>query len=193
VSLRATAEADRATGVTATAPWRVRTLAALPGYRLAVMFHDRVYGIADLSGLTSANDLGVFAPLRGQAYCSQAYLELGAVTWPNRADLGAAWMHDQIAKEKTWSVPEAGLGLGRPLLGRSPQLALTPSGSATSKGCASMTADGPGRSASRSMKSAGLRRQPRWPWDVAGPRAASQSVTLARRPPQPGARGWVGV
>lgn len=105
MSIQATAEADRATGVTATAPWRVRTLSVLPGYRLAVMFQDGVYGIADLSGLISAKDLGVFEPLRDQGYFSQAYLELGAVTWPNGADLDPAWMHDQIATDKTWSVP----------------------------------------------------------------------------------------
>jgi hypothetical protein len=63
MSIQATAEADRATGVTATAPWRVRTLSVLPGYRLAVGLHDGVYGIADLSGLNSAKALGVFAPL----------------------------------------------------------------------------------------------------------------------------------
>jgi hypothetical protein len=105
MSIQATAEADRTTGVTATAPWRVRTLSVLPGYRLAVTFQDGVSGVVDLSGLTSALDLGVFAPLKDQAYFGQARLELGAVTWPNGADLDPAWMHDQIAQARTWSVP----------------------------------------------------------------------------------------
>jgi len=105
MSIQAAAEADRATGIAATAPWRVRTLSVLPGYRLAVTFQDGISGVADLSGLTSAAGLGVFEPLRDQAYFSQARLELGAVTWPNGADLDPAWMHDQIAQAKTWSVP----------------------------------------------------------------------------------------
>ncbi len=74
-------------------------------YRLAVTFQDGVSGVVDLSGLTSALDLGVFAPLKDQAYFGQARLELGAVTWPNGADLDPAWMHDQIAQARTWSVP----------------------------------------------------------------------------------------
>lgn len=105
MSIQATAEADRTIGVTATAPWRVRTLSVLPDYRLAVTFQDGVSGVVDLSGLTSALDLGVFAPLKDQAYFGQARLELGAVTWPNGADLDPAWMHDQIAQARTWSVP----------------------------------------------------------------------------------------
>ena len=26
------------------------------------------------------------------------------VTWPNGADLDAAWMHDELRKAKTWSI-----------------------------------------------------------------------------------------
>ena len=72
----------------------------LPGYRLAVTFQDGLPGVVDLSGLTSAPELEVFEPLRDQAYFSQARLELGAVTWPNGADLDPAWMHDQSRKQK---------------------------------------------------------------------------------------------
>ncbi|MCU0834849.1 MAG: DUF2442 domain-containing protein [Chromatiaceae bacterium] len=84
----------------------MRTLSVLPGYCLAVTFQDGVSGVADLSRLTSASDFGVFEPLKDQDYFSQARLELGTVTWPNGADLDPAWVHDEIARAKTWSVPE---------------------------------------------------------------------------------------
>jgi hypothetical protein len=101
----AVAEADRAPGVTTAAPWRVKALSVLPGYRLAVTFQDSTTGVADLSALASDRDHGIYNALRDATYFAQARVELGVVTWPNGADLDPAWMHDEIGKAKTWSVP----------------------------------------------------------------------------------------
>jgi hypothetical protein len=80
-------------------------LSILPDYRLAVTFHDGTTGVVDLSAVTSGSDLGIYEPLKDPQYFAQARIELGAVTWPNGADLDPAWMHDQIRQSNAWSVP----------------------------------------------------------------------------------------
>lgn len=103
---QATAETDQATGVIPAAPWRVKALTVMPGYRLAVTFQDDTSGIADMSALTTTvQDCGVFEALKDSAVFGQAHLELGVVTWPNGADIDPAWMYEQINQTKTWSVP----------------------------------------------------------------------------------------
>jgi hypothetical protein len=102
--IETTAETDRATGITPSAPWRIQALTVLPGHRLAVTFQDGTQGVADLSSLVTATECGVFSALKDGAYFAQARLELGGVTWPNGADLDPAWMYDELRKAKTWSV-----------------------------------------------------------------------------------------
>ena len=104
--IHAVAETDRPAGGTASAPWRVKAFSILPGYRLAVTFQDGTHGVADLSALRSAaHDCGIYNALKDPAYFAQARLELGAVTWPNGADLDPAWMHERLWESETWSVP----------------------------------------------------------------------------------------
>ena len=105
MSIEAVAEANRSSGVIATAPWRIRNFSILPGYRIAVTFNDGTSGVADLSGLKSSRNCGIFEALKDPAYFDQASLELGVVTWPNGADLDPAWMHEEMGSGKTWSVP----------------------------------------------------------------------------------------
>lgn len=102
---QADAVADRATGVIAAAPWRVKTLNVLPDYRLAVTFQDGTSGIADFSALTTAAECGMYQALKDPTVFRQARLELWAVTRPNGADMDPAWMYEQVKAEKTWSVP----------------------------------------------------------------------------------------
>jgi hypothetical protein len=99
------AQADLAPGVTLAAPWRMKALTVLPGYRLAVRFQDGTNGVADLSALASDRDRGIFNALRDPAYFAQARLELGVVTWPNGADLDPLWMYQEIKEAETWSFP----------------------------------------------------------------------------------------
>lgn len=103
--IQAVAEADRPSAVTAGAPWRVKAFSVLRGYRLAVTFQDGTHGVADLSALKSAHDSGIYNALKDPTYFAQARLELGAVTWPNGADLDPAWMHERLQQSETWSVP----------------------------------------------------------------------------------------
>ena len=103
--IEATAETDRATGITPGAPWRIQALTVLPGYRLAVTFQDGTQGVADLSSVLTSTESGIFSALKDSAYFAQAHLDLGVVTWPNGADLDPARMYDELRKAKTWSVP----------------------------------------------------------------------------------------
>ncbi len=103
--IEATAETDRTAGITPGAPWRIKALTVLPGHRLAVTFQDGTYGVADLSSVVKAPECGIFCALKDAAFFAEARLDLGVVTWPNGADLDPAWMYDELAKSKTWSVP----------------------------------------------------------------------------------------
>lgn len=105
MSGQATAKTDQAAGVIPAAPWRVKAVSVLPGYRLAVTFRDGTNGIADFSSLPSAGDCGIYEPLKDESRFEQVRLELGVVTWPNGADIDPAWMYEQIKEKKTWLVP----------------------------------------------------------------------------------------
>jgi hypothetical protein len=87
------------------APWRIKELAVLPGYRLAVIFQDDTGGAADLSAITTARDCGLCEALKDQAVFAQARLDPGVVVWPTGADLDPAWMYERIREGKTWPVP----------------------------------------------------------------------------------------
>jgi hypothetical protein len=43
--------------------------------------------------------------LKDKACFDQGRLHLGAVTWPNGADMDPAWMYEQVRMNKLWSVP----------------------------------------------------------------------------------------
>lgn len=94
-----------APSVVPAAPWCVKALTALPGYRLAVTFVDGTSGLVDCPTILAACTPGVYAPLRDTDFFSRVRLELGAPTWPNGADLDPAWLYDNLNDEKTWVVP----------------------------------------------------------------------------------------
>lgn len=85
-----------------TAPWRVKSVEALDSYRLHVRFIDGVEGEVDMSEFVRAPDAGVFAVLADPNIFAQAYVELGAVTWPGELDLAPDAMHDEIEKHGVW-------------------------------------------------------------------------------------------
>ena len=105
MSIQTTPEADQAAGVTPAAPWRVKAMSILPDYRLEVTFQDGTNGIVDFSSVLTAQECGIFDPLKDMACFDQARLELGVVTWPNGADMDPGWMHEQVGVNKLWSVP----------------------------------------------------------------------------------------
>lgn len=102
MSVETIAKQDRAIGVIPAAPWRVAALTVLPGYRLALTFNSGARGEADLSGLVHAPDAGIFAALADEAVFSRAFLDFGAPTWPNGADLDPQWLHEEISYCGIW-------------------------------------------------------------------------------------------
>lgn len=100
------AQEHRPTGVIAAAPWRARSVSALPGYRLFVTCNDGSSGIVDMSRLVASKNAGIFAALEDENIFNQVRIELGALTWPNGADIDPEWVHEEIGGDKTWSVPD---------------------------------------------------------------------------------------
>jgi hypothetical protein len=74
---------------------------------LEVTFRDGAIGIVDLSRVRPEPSQRVFGELADPRVFDQARIELGAVTWPNSADLDPLWMYERIseAEDKTWCVP----------------------------------------------------------------------------------------
>lgn len=105
MSSQTVTEKDSAAGITPAASWRIKAISVLPDYRLAIAFNDGRSGIVDFSSITKAKDAGIYSALADRAVFESAYLCLGAVTWPNGADIDPAWMYEQLRDEKTWSVP----------------------------------------------------------------------------------------
>jgi Protein of unknown function (DUF2442) len=104
MSSQATTETHQAAGVIPAAPWRLRALSVLPQWQLAVTFNDGLTGIVDVSVLVQGRDAGVFEALREPAFFAQAYLDCGAVTWPNGADIAPDAMYKEIRRSGVWRI-----------------------------------------------------------------------------------------
>jgi hypothetical protein len=74
---------------------------ALGDYRLHLRFEDGAEGVVDLAPHLSFQ--GVFEPLRDPAYFAQFRVdpELGAVAWPNGADLDPDVLYARITGTPT--------------------------------------------------------------------------------------------
>lgn len=88
------------------APWRVARVTAKPGMRLDVEFADGTPGEIRLDPFLSASRVAgtVFEALRDPAFFAQVRIELGAVTWPNGADLAPDAMYDAVRTQGHWTV-----------------------------------------------------------------------------------------
>lgn len=106
MSSQAITETHQAAGIIPAAPWRLRALSVLPEWQLAVTFNDGSSGIVDLSVLIHGPDAGVFEALRDPAFFATAYLDCGAVTWPNGADLAPDAMHKEIRRCGVWRISD---------------------------------------------------------------------------------------
>lgn len=102
--IEATAQEHRSAGVIPAAPWRVRSVDVLPGYRLAITCNDGANGIVDMSELVNSPNAGIFAALKEPQFFQRVSIELGALTWPNGADLDPVWIHEEIS-QNPWYVP----------------------------------------------------------------------------------------
>jgi hypothetical protein len=67
-----------------------------PDYQLTVEFRDGTVGHANLRPLVFADNAGVFEALRDPDLFARAFVDLGAVTWPNGLDLAPDAMYDVI-------------------------------------------------------------------------------------------------
>ena len=99
------AQENIAAGLMAVAAWRVRAVTVLPDYRLSITCNDGTNGIVDMSALVNSPVAGIYATLKDAQLFRNVRIELGALTWPNGADLDPLWAHEEISKNKTWSVP----------------------------------------------------------------------------------------
>ena len=87
-----------------TAPWRVNSVTALPDSRLRVSFVDGTTGEVDMRRMLNNPNIDgtIFEPLRNPAAFSQAQIVLGAVHWPNGADLAPDAMYDAVREFGVW-------------------------------------------------------------------------------------------
>lgn len=92
---------DCAVEVTPAAPWRVRAVNVQSGYRLSITCIDGTSGIVDMSALVNSSNAGIFAALKDAQLYQQVGIALGALTWPNGADLDPLWVHEETGKNKT--------------------------------------------------------------------------------------------
>ena len=104
MSTEAITESHQAAGIISATPWRVRALSVLPEWQFAVTFNDGSSGIVDVSALVHGPDAGVFEVLRDPTYFATAYLDCGAVTWPNGADLASDAMYKEIRCCGVWRI-----------------------------------------------------------------------------------------
>ncbi len=88
------------------APWRVVSAEALPGARLRVTFVDGTAGEVHLDAFLASDKVAgtVFEPLRDPQTFARVQVRLGAVQWPNGADLAPDAMYDAIMREGLWIV-----------------------------------------------------------------------------------------
>jgi hypothetical protein len=97
-------ETYQTAGVIPSAPWRLRAINVLNDWQLAVTFNDGLTGRLDLSSLVKGPDAGVFEALRDPEFFAQAYLDCGAVAWPNGADLAPDAMYKEIRRHGVWCI-----------------------------------------------------------------------------------------
>ena len=87
-----------------TVPWRVTSVQALPNSQIEVTFVDGTTGKVDMRNFLSSPtvDGTVFESLRDPALFAEARVVMGAVQWPNGADLAPDAMYDAIRESGAW-------------------------------------------------------------------------------------------
>ena len=97
-----TAEVEPA--VRPAAPWRVAAVEGLPGSHLRVTFVDGTTGEVEMDAFLAASTVTgtVFEALRDPDQFARVQVALGAVQWPNGADLAPDAMYDAIRRDGRW-------------------------------------------------------------------------------------------
>lgn len=95
-----TAEANSALGIVPpiipSAAWDIKAASIIGPWRLHVVFRDGLEGDIDLESFVFAPDAGVFEALRDPFEFGRAFLQWGALVWPNGLDLAPDAMYDEI-------------------------------------------------------------------------------------------------
>jgi hypothetical protein len=88
------------------APWRVVSVRPDENFRLHVVFVDGTAGDVHLGAFIESTSIKgtLFERLRDPTYFRQVRIELGAVAWPNGADLAPDAMYDAIRASGEWVV-----------------------------------------------------------------------------------------
>ncbi|HEY6319317.1 MAG TPA: DUF2442 domain-containing protein [Acidimicrobiia bacterium] len=78
------------------APYDVKTVEYLGGFRLRLGFADGLVGEVDLKQKVEDTAGPVFKPLRDPAYFARVTVddEIGTIVWPNGADLAPEVLHE---------------------------------------------------------------------------------------------------
>ena len=106
----ANTETDRAVEVAPdirhTVPWRVMSVTVLTDAQLEVTFVDGTSGKVDMGAFLSSSKIQgtVFEPLRDPSAFAEARVVMGAVQWPNGADLAPDAMYDAIQESGVWAL-----------------------------------------------------------------------------------------
>lgn len=89
-----------------TVPWRVASVSVRDDANLRVKFVDGTEGDVDLRAFLAnpAVEGTPFEALRERAVFAQASVVLGAVQWPDGADLAPDAMYDAIREHGVWVV-----------------------------------------------------------------------------------------
>ena len=74
---------------------KIAKIKSLGGYRLRATFSDGMAGDFDFSTIVQSSGPMV-EPLRDPAYFARAFLEDGALTWPNGYDAAPEWLRREI-------------------------------------------------------------------------------------------------
>lgn len=82
------------------APYEIKGVENLGGYRLRLTFADGLIFDVDLEEKLHGQVGTVFEPLRDPEFFARAYVdpEIGTVVWPNGADLAPDALHEQAAR-----------------------------------------------------------------------------------------------
>jgi hypothetical protein len=85
-------------------PWRVTSINVLPYTQLGVTFVDGTTRKVEMRNFLSSRtvDGTVFESLRDPAMFAEARVVIGAVQWPNGADLAPDSMYDAIQESGVW-------------------------------------------------------------------------------------------
>jgi len=88
------------------APWRLVSVRPDEDFRLHVVFVDGTAGDVHLRAFIEGPSTNgtLFEALRDSGYFRQVCIELGAVAWPNGADLAPDAMYDAIRASGQWVV-----------------------------------------------------------------------------------------